>query len=134
MASPISRQKFFGSCHNYSFVEDPSRLIAPTRFAAASTGLWRKRTQQRFDSARENKYIEHISKSAIGHGNRATGARRRSADLVRALGERRVPESSASALGRAKVDTNGLTQADETRQQIVDLGYTVDPSAAVMHF
>src|SRR6202035_4963344 len=30
--------------------------------------------------------------------------------------------------------TNGLTQLMKTRQQIVDLGYTVDPSAAVMHF
>jgi hypothetical protein len=34
----------------------------------------------------------------------------------------------------AKVDTNGLGQLMKTRQQMVDLGYTVDPSAAVMHF
>ena len=34
----------------------------------------------------------------------------------------------------AKVDTNGLAQLMKTRQQMVDLGYTVDPSAAVMHF
>jgi hypothetical protein len=34
----------------------------------------------------------------------------------------------------AKVDVNGLTQLMKTRQQLVDLGYTVDPSAAVMFF
>jgi len=34
----------------------------------------------------------------------------------------------------AKVDANGLGQLMKTRQQMVDLGYTVDPSAAVMHF
>ena len=34
----------------------------------------------------------------------------------------------------AKVDVNGLTQLMKTRQQMVDLGYTVDSSAAVMHF
>ncbi|MGC1371749.1 MAG: hypothetical protein WA824_06385, partial [Candidatus Sulfotelmatobacter sp.] len=34
----------------------------------------------------------------------------------------------------AKVDTNGLALLMKTRQQVVDLGYTVDPSAAVMHF
>jgi len=34
----------------------------------------------------------------------------------------------------AKVDTNGLALLMKTRQQMVDLGYTVDPSAAVMHF
>jgi len=32
------------------------------------------------------------------------------------------------------VDANGLAQLMKTRQQMVDLGYTVDPSAAVMHF
>jgi hypothetical protein len=32
------------------------------------------------------------------------------------------------------VDTNGLGQLMKTRQQMVDLGYTVDPSPAVMHF
>src|SRR6202041_3367131 len=37
-------------------------------------------------------------------------------------------------LSSAKVDTNGLGQLMKTRQQMVDLGYTVDPSAAVMHF
>ena len=34
----------------------------------------------------------------------------------------------------AKMDTNGLGQLMKTRQQLVDLGYTVDPSPAVMHF
>src|SRR5580698_8971071 len=34
----------------------------------------------------------------------------------------------------AKVDTNGLASLMKTRQQMVDLGYTVDPSPAVMHF
>src|SRR6202041_1741835 len=37
-------------------------------------------------------------------------------------------------LSSAKVDTNGLGQLMKTRQQMVDLGYTVDPSAAGMHF
>jgi hypothetical protein len=34
----------------------------------------------------------------------------------------------------AKVDANGLSHLMKTRQQLVDLGYTVDASAAVMHF
>ena len=53
--------------HNYSFVEDPSRLIRATRFAARFHWPLEERTQQRYDSAKENKYIEHISRSAIGH-------------------------------------------------------------------
>ena len=53
--------------HNYSFVEDPSRLIRATRFAARFHWPLEERTQQRFDAARENKYMDHISRSAIGH-------------------------------------------------------------------
>src|SRR5215475_1836717 len=53
--------------HNYAFVEDPSRLIRATRFAARFHWPLEERTQARFDSARENKYIEHISDKAIGH-------------------------------------------------------------------
>src|ERR1700689_4916883 len=53
--------------HNYSFVEDPSRLIRATRFAARFHWPMEERTQQRYDAAKENKYIDHISRSAIGH-------------------------------------------------------------------
>src|ERR1700739_1771967 len=49
---------------NYSFLEDPSRLIRATRFAARFHWPLEERTQQRYDSAKENKYIEHVSKSA----------------------------------------------------------------------
>src|ERR1700676_3710598 len=53
--------------HNYSSVEDPSRLIRATRFAARFHWPMEERTQQRYDAAKENRYIEHISRSAVGH-------------------------------------------------------------------
>src|SRR6202040_4213471 len=53
--------------HNYAFVEDPSRLIRATRFAARFHWPLEEKTQARFDSARENNYIEHITHKAIGH-------------------------------------------------------------------
>src|SRR6201998_3722075 len=53
--------------HNYSFFEDPSRLSRATRFAARFHWPMEERTQQRYDAAKENKYIEHISRAAIGH-------------------------------------------------------------------
>jgi tRNA nucleotidyltransferase (CCA-adding enzyme) len=46
--------------HNYSFVEDPSRLIRATRFAARFGWPLEERTQQRYNSAKENNYIDHI--------------------------------------------------------------------------
>src|ERR1700689_3605626 len=53
--------------HNYSFVEDPSRLIRAARFAARFHWPLEERTQQRYDSAKENKYIEYLGKRMIGY-------------------------------------------------------------------
>src|ERR1700734_1221480 len=120
--------------HNYSFVEDPSRLIRATRFMARFHWPLEERTQQRYDSAKENKYIEHISRSAIGHEIAQLAHEDDPLAVVRALEKEEFLKVLHSHWTTAKVDTNGLTQLMKTRQQIVDLGYTVDPSAAVMHF
>src|SRR2546423_6923254 len=53
--------------HNYSFLEDPSRLIRATRFMARHDWTMEERTQARYDAAKENGYIEHINKKLIGH-------------------------------------------------------------------
>ena len=65
--------------HNYAFVEDPSRLIRAARFAARFHWPLEERTQARYDSAKENNYIEYITNKAIGHEIGADGIRRRSA-------------------------------------------------------
>jgi tRNA nucleotidyltransferase (CCA-adding enzyme) len=120
--------------HNYSFVEDPSRLIRATRFAARFHWPLEERTQQRYDSAKENKYIDHISKSAIGHEIAQLAHEDDPLAVVRALEKEDFLKVLHPHWTVAKVDVNGLTQLMKTRQQLVDLGYTVDPSAAVMHF
>jgi len=120
--------------HNYSFVEDPSRLIRATRFAARFHWPMEERTQQRYDSAKENKYIEHVSKSAVGHEIAQLAHEDDPLAVVRALEKEEFLKVLHPHWTVAKVDANGLTQLMKTRQQIVDLGYTVDPSASVMHF
>src|SRR6478672_9547437 len=52
--------------HNYAFLEDPSRLIRATRFAARFHWPMEERTQQRYDAAKENGYIEYLRHSAVG--------------------------------------------------------------------
>src|SRR5581483_2851420 len=46
--------------HNYAFLEDPSRLIRATRFATRWHWELEERTKARFESAKENSYIEHM--------------------------------------------------------------------------
>src|SRR6266536_2970248 len=53
--------------HNYAFLDDPSRLIRATRFAARFHWPLEERTQQRYDAAKENGYIEYIRNSTIGY-------------------------------------------------------------------
>src|SRR6202161_1585236 len=120
--------------HNYSFVEDPSRLIRAARFAARFHWPLEERTQQRFDAAKENKYIEHISRSAVGHKIAQLAHEDDPLNVVKALEKEDWLKVLHPHWSSAKVDTNGLAQLMKTRQQMVDLGYTVDPSAAVMHF
>ncbi len=120
--------------HNYSFVEDPSRLIRATRFAARFHWPMEERTQQRFDAAKENQYIDHISRSAIGHEIAQLAHGDDPLSVIRALEKEDWLKVLHPHWSSAKVDANGLATLMKTRQQMVDLGYTVDPSAAVMHF
>ena len=120
--------------HNYSFVEDPSRLIRATRFAARFHWPLEERTQQRYDAAKENNYIEHISRGAVGHEIAQLAHEDDPLSVLRALEKDDWLKVLHPHLSSTKVDTNGLALLMKTRQQMVDLGYTVDPSAAVMHF
>jgi tRNA nucleotidyltransferase (CCA-adding enzyme) len=120
--------------HNYSFVEDPSRLIRATRFAARFHWPLEERTQQRYNAAKENNYIDHILRSAVGHEIAQLAHEDDPLSVVRALEKEEWLKVLHPHWSSAKVDANGLAQLMKTRQQMVDLGYTVDPSAAVMHF
>src|ERR1700687_3063187 len=53
--------------HNYAFLEDPARMIRATRFTTRFHWPLEERTQARYESGKENGYIEHIRTSSIGH-------------------------------------------------------------------
>jgi tRNA nucleotidyltransferase/poly(A) polymerase len=120
--------------HNYSFVEDPSRLIRATRLTARFTWALEERTQARYESAKENKYIEYLSDKAIGYETAQLAYEEDPLTVVRALEKEGWLQVLHSHWTLAKIDTASLTELLKTRQQMTDLGYTTDPSAAVMHF
>src|SRR5438105_88743 len=120
--------------HNYAFVEDPSRLIRATRFAARFHWPLEERTQARYDSAKENKYIEHISDKAIGQEIEQLAYEDDPLHIVRVLEKEDWLKVLSAHWTTAKVDTNGLSQLMKTRQQMNELGYQPDPAPAVMYF
>jgi len=120
--------------HNYSFLEDPSRLIRATRFAARFHWALEERTQARYDAAKEGKYIDHILRSSIGHEIGALAHEDDPLHVVKMLEKEGWLEVLHDRWTTAKVDTNGLSALMKTRQQMVDFGYTPDAGPAVMYF
>jgi tRNA nucleotidyltransferase/poly(A) polymerase len=120
--------------HNYSFLEDPSRLIRATRFAARFHWPLEERTQARYDAAREGKYIDHILRSSIGHEIAALAHEDDPLNVVKMLEKEGWLQILHEHWTVAKVDANGLSTLMKTRQQMVDLGYLPDAGPAVMYF
>jgi tRNA nucleotidyltransferase (CCA-adding enzyme) len=120
--------------HNYSFLEDPSRLIRATRFAARFHWPIEERTQARYDAAKEGNYIDHILRTSVGHEIAALAHEDDPLNVVKMLEKEGWLKVLHPHWTTAKVDANGLGQLMKTRQQMVDLGYAPDAGPAVMHF
>src|SRR5215472_10890034 len=120
--------------HNYSFMEDPSRLIRAARFAARFHWPIEERTQARIQSAKENNYIEYITGRAIGHEIEQLAYEDDPLHIVRVLEKEELLKVLNPHWSTAKVDAAGLGQLIKTRQQMNQLGYTPDPSPAVLYF
>ncbi len=120
--------------HNYAFVEDPSRLIRASRFAARFHWPLEERTHARFESAKENNYIEYITDKAIGYEIEQLAYEDDPLHIVRVLEKENWLKLLNPHWTTAKVDAAGLSQLLKTRQQMNELGYTPDPAPAVMYF
>src|SRR5436309_10324133 len=120
--------------HNYAFVEDPSRLIRASRFSGRFHWPLEERTQARYDSAKENNYIEYIRNQAIGYELEQLAYEDDPLNVVRVLEKEGWLKVLNPHWTTAKVDTNGLSQLMKTRQQMVELGYAPDPAPAVLEF
>ncbi|MBV9574895.1 MAG: CCA tRNA nucleotidyltransferase, partial [Acidobacteriales bacterium] len=120
--------------HNYAFVEEPSRLIRATRFAARFHWTVEERTQARFESAKENNYIDHISSSTIGYEIEQLAYEDDPLLIARLLEKEGWLKVLNAHWSTAKVDAPGLSQLLKTRQQMTELGYIPDVAASVLYF
>jgi tRNA nucleotidyltransferase (CCA-adding enzyme) len=120
--------------HNYSFLEEPSRMIRATRFMARFEWTMEERTKARYDAARENNYIEHVNKKLIGHEIEQIAHEPDPLKVMRALEKEDWMKELHPHWSVAKVDVPGLNHLLKIRQQLSDLGYTMDFGPAVMYF
>jgi len=120
--------------HNYAFLEEPVRLIRATRLSARFHWPLEDRTQARYDSAKENNYIENISKRAIGYELEQLAHEDDPLTIMRALDKEGWLKVLHPHWTLAKLDSTELAHAVKTRQMMNDLGYSIETGPIVMHF
>jgi tRNA nucleotidyltransferase (CCA-adding enzyme) len=120
--------------HNYAFLEEPIRLIRATRLSARFHWPLEERTQARYDSGKENNYIEYVSKRAIGYELEQLAHEDDPLNIMRALEKEGWLKILHSHWSMAKIDAADLTQLVKTRQTMNEAGYSVETGPIVMYF
>jgi tRNA nucleotidyltransferase/poly(A) polymerase len=120
--------------HNYAFLEDPSRLIRATRFATRFHWPLEERTQTRYDSAKENGYIENIRNSSIGYEIEQLAYEDDALGVLKAYEKEGWLKVLNPRWSTAKADTAGLNALMKTRQQMNELGYAPEIAPSVLYF
>jgi tRNA nucleotidyltransferase (CCA-adding enzyme) len=120
--------------HNYAFLEDPSRLIRATRFVQRWHWEFEERTKARYDSAKENSYIDHMQDRARGIEIAKIAFEDDPLGVMKAIEREGWLEVLQPHWSTAKVDQPGLQNLLRVKQQLWEIGAEADAGPAVMHF
>ncbi len=120
--------------HNYAFLEDPIRLIRVTRLSTRFHWPLEERTQARYDSAKENNYIEFVNKRSIGAELEQLAHEDDPITIMRALEKEGWLKVLHAHWSVAKAEASDLGHAIKLRQTLSDLGYVVESGPIAMYF
>jgi len=120
--------------HNYAFLEDPSRLVRATRFAARFHWELEERTKARYDAANENNYIEYINRKNIGYEIEQLAFEDNPLHVMQTLEKEGWLKVLHSQWSTTKIDQNEMSQWMKTRQLLQDIGYTIDAAPLAFYF
>jgi hypothetical protein len=109
-------------------------MIRATRFSTRFHWPLEERTQARFESGKENGYIDHIRSASIGYEIEQLAYEDDPLAVLKAYEKEGWLKVLNPHWSTAKVDAAGLTTLMKTRQQMNELGYAPDTAAAVLHF
>lgn len=120
--------------HNYAFLEDPSRLVRAVRFATRWHWELEERTRARFDSAKENNYIEYLPDRARGIEMAQIAFEDNPFEVMKALEKEGWLEVLNPHWSTSKVDQPGLQNLMRVKQQLWEIGVEVDAAPAMLYF
>jgi tRNA nucleotidyltransferase/poly(A) polymerase len=111
-------RKELRTIHNYSFYDDPIRMIRLMRFKVRLGYAIDERTRMQYDNAREAEMLTRITPEALGGELRHMAGEPLSADLMRTLEEEKLTALYSPALTGAKLNLANFTKLQKARQLV----------------
>jgi tRNA nucleotidyltransferase (CCA-adding enzyme) len=111
-------RKELRTIHNYSFYDDPARMIRLMRFKVRLGYAIDERTRMQYDNAREAEMLSRITSEALGSELRHMAGEPLSADLMRTLDEEKLTLLYTPALTGAKLNLPDFTKLQRARQMV----------------
>jgi tRNA nucleotidyltransferase/poly(A) polymerase len=111
-------RKELRTIHNYSFYDDPARMIRLIRFKVRLGYAIDERTRMQYDNAREADMLTRITPEALGAELRHMANEPLSADLMKALEDEKLTALYSPALTGAKLNLANFTKLQKARQLV----------------
>jgi tRNA nucleotidyltransferase/poly(A) polymerase len=111
-------RKELRTIHNYSFYDDPVRMIRLMRFKVRLGYAIDERTRMQYDNAREADMLTRIMPEALGTELRHMAGEPLSGDLMRTLEEEKLTVLYSPSLTGAKLNIANFTKLQKARQLV----------------
>jgi len=116
-AGDIERKEIRAT-HNYSFYDDPARMVRLIRLKARLGYGIDERTRAHYENAREAGMLEKITPEALGEELRRAAAEMNPADVVQALADEKLIALYSPALEGSKLNIAEFQKLQKARQLV----------------
>jgi tRNA nucleotidyltransferase (CCA-adding enzyme) len=111
-------RKELRAIHNYSFYDDPARMLRLIRFKVRLGYTIDERTRLQYENAREAEMLTRITPEALGIELRHMANEPSAGDLLKALEEEKLIELYSPALTGPKLNLPTFTKLQKARQMV----------------
>ena len=113
-----TERKELRAIHNYSFYDDPARMLRLMRFKVRLGYTIDDRTRLQYENAREAGMLERVTSEALHAELVAMAAEPNCADLMQLLAEEKLIELFSPALAGPKLNLPVFTKLQKARQMV----------------